>query len=124
MPDIQSHTLPGHFHRCSGAVVAGTAPGGLFSGDSGDELVMPDTAVVDAVVSVLKLAAGRASSAASDPDPHVRRLQALAYLAGAVDTALFNEVGHLRKEDVSWSEIAEATGMASKQAASYRFRGA
>lgn len=124
MSDIQNHTLPGQFRRCSGAVIAGTGSGGLFS-DEATEDASPDASVVNAVISVLELAAGRATSAASEPEPHLRRLQALAYLAGAVDSALFIEVRKLRDQGaVSWSQVAEATGAASKQAAAYRFRGA
>lgn len=106
--------------RCRSAVIAGTEPGGLFSADESDGRVVDDS-VIRAVADMLAVAGTRSYDLVEDPEPHLRRLVALTAMERSVDDWMREAVRSLRKDGVSWAQIAEATGMKSRQAAQKRW---
>ncbi|MGW9292338.1 hypothetical protein ACWGRN_29930 [Streptomyces albidoflavus] len=119
MADIRTHMVHGQLDRCRSAVYAGTAPGGLFAADEVDGEVV-DMAVPRAVQAVISSAIGVVDDR-EDPEPHLRSLTTLAAMARAAEVQMHFEVRKLRQDGVSWAQIAEITGMNSRQAAQKRW---
>lgn len=111
--------VAGQLRRCQSAIAAGVGPGGLFSPPEldGDVVDMHVPYAVEAVLgSGASIADGR-----EDPEPHLRALTALAAMERSVEAHLHHEVLKMRREGVSWAQIAEITGMKSRQAAQKRW---
>lgn len=111
--------IHGQLDRCRSAVSAGTAPGGLFTPPEIEGEVV-DHSVPRAVQAVISSAIGVVDDL-EDPEPHLRSLTTLAAMAKAAEVQMHFEVLKLRQDGVSWAQIADVTGMKSRQAAQKRW---